>query len=110
MRKRVRYDCSRLLAAFLGVCYLPTISWGFFPPIDLYPPPVSFPPAVVPEQPIPPVPDDPIVTPPINPSNPNPITTPPVTPPAQVPEPGTITLALFGLGGIYGYRRSQRSK
>lgn len=97
----------RFLAGSLLLLSLPVISWGFFPPIDLYPPPaiVQQPPA---PQPIFQPPPDPFVikvVPPVAPIMEPPVVVPP---PAQVPEPASMVMGLIGLGTLVGYRWKRR--
>jgi hypothetical protein len=94
---------SKFRLGSLALLSFPLVSWGFFPPFDLYPQPPIRTPNI--EQPIPPVPEPPnppVVLPPVLP--------PPIieqTPP-QVPEPTTLVLALVGLGGMLCLRNRRK--
>lgn len=120
----VRFVTTKLIpaAATLGVAvtvYSSSAS-AFFPPILGSDPPgvVVVPPPVSPQVPLPPIVVPPVIPPPFVPPPIPPTVPPPVDPndhcphPHEVPEPGTIALALIGLGvaGAAGVRKAMNKK
>jgi len=119
----VRFVTTKLIPAAatfgMAVTVYSSSASAFFPPILGSDPPgvVVVPPPVSPQIPlppvVPPVSPPPFVPPPVPPTVPPPVTPNDTCPtPHDVPEPGTIALALIGLGvaGAAGARKVIKKK